>query len=135
HGRKQINSIADDPIRVEANMQLILKRHLKDLHGDCVLMCKGHTHKIIICPPRSLLYLYTGAKGITQGYTTTEHLAQYIPPESRYYLNTGSFIRLYREDELWTYQETMEFKPVELGFPVVRVRNGVIEGVDKVIVT
>ena len=57
HGAKSISSTADDPIRRDSNQKLILKRHLKEKFGDCVLMSKGHTHKLIIAKPEKKLYL------------------------------------------------------------------------------
>lgn len=59
HGRKLIKSVADDPVRNLANLQLQLKQHLKYKMGDCLLMAKAHTHRLIVCDPRSQLYLTT----------------------------------------------------------------------------
>jgi hypothetical protein len=58
HGRKGISSVADDPLRVQSNMMLSLKRHLMHKFADTILMCKGHTHKLLIKPPQPQLYLY-----------------------------------------------------------------------------
>jgi len=46
HGSKPIASYADSVRRQQANMELILERHLKKKAGDCVLMSKAHVHRL-----------------------------------------------------------------------------------------
>jgi hypothetical protein len=132
HGRKSVTSTADDPIRRDANMELILKRHMKDKAGDCLLMSKGHTHKLIVCPPREKLYLVDDGKKIVQKYTHAGQAEGYIHPDHRWYVNTGSFLRTFVIGGS-TYSERAEYDPVELGFAVVMVRNGEIVGVRKIV--
>lgn len=131
HGHKSIRSIADDPVRRLANEQLQLKQHLKHKMGDCVLMAKGHTHRLIISEPKSQLYLHTDGD-IKQSYTTYGGTG-YIHPDHRWYVNTGSFLRTMGEN-ISGYAEMAEYDPVELGFAVVEVHDRKITNIRKVTV-
>ena len=133
HGRKSINSAADDPKRQVVNQRLILKRHLKKKMGDCILMCKSHVHKLIICGPESELYMTDDGTKIKHGYTM-DHMDQvdtYIHPDHRTYVCTGSFVKLYG-DGVSGYAEIAEYDPIELGFAVARFRNRRLVGVDPI---
>lgn len=133
HGKKLINSIADDPERIESNMNLILKRHLKRKAGDAVLMAKGHSHKLLVAKPKQQLFMTDDGKNIHQDYTQNTHTDPFIHPDHRFYVNTGSFYRSFAVG-VSSYAELAEYDPVELGFAVVRVRDRKIEDVDKVVV-
>jgi len=136
HGRKQVNSYADDPKRRKVGKQLILKRQLREKFGDCVVMCKGHTHKLIVCPPERELYLTDSGRKTVQNYTshTEGQNKQYIHPDNRWYVNTGSFMKMYADDqEVSGYAEMAEYDPVELGFVVGKCRNGKIVDVKEII--
>lgn len=135
HGRKQINSVADDPIRIKSNLSLILKRHLAYQMGDCILMAKGHTHKLLVHEPQPRLYLTDDSEAIKQKYTGIEAVdqtASWIHPDDRFYVNTGSFMKLHG-DGFSGYAERAEYAPVELGFAIARVRGGIMVGVDKIV--
>ena len=129
HGQKMIRSTADDPIRRIANEELQLKRHLKFKAGDCAVMVKGHTHKLIVSPPRFELFLTDDGKKIKQNYTSWGQNEPYIHPDARWYGNTGSFLTLYGQDTSG-YAEIAEYDPVELGFLVLKVRDKKIVGLD-----
>jgi hypothetical protein len=133
HGNGSINSIADDPERLEANLNLSLKRKLKNKAGDCALMAMGHTHKLLVAGPKKKLYLTSGNGELEQHYTQSDQAAQYIHPDHRWYVNTGSFLRLYL-DGVSGYAERAMYDPMEMGFAVARVRDCKIVGVDKVFV-
>ena len=133
HGRKNISSVADDPIRAKTNQKLILKRHLKYKMGDCVLMCKGHSHKLLVQEPTSQLYIVDDGRETRQKYTRAEHTASWIHPDHRWYCNSGSFLKLYGEN-ISGYAEIGEYDPIELGFAICRVRNREIQGIDKIVV-
>ena len=126
HGFKNITSAAYDPKRRRVNMQLILKRHLKFKAGDCAVMVKGHTHKLMVCKPESELFLVDDGSRIKQKYTRWGQSEEYIHPDARWYGNTGSFLKLHGKD-ISGYAEIMEYDPVELGFLVLVVRKGKIE--------
>lgn len=122
HGFKSIISTADDPKRRRVNMQLILKRHLKFKAGDCAIMVKGHTHKLLVCKPESELYLTDDGNKIKQKYTGWGQNEEYIHPDARWYGNTGAFLKLHGKN-ISGYAEIMEYDPVELGFLVLKVRR------------
>ena len=126
HGFKTINSTADDPIRHESNMKLILKRHLKDKAGDCAVMIKHHTHKLIVCKPKSKLYLTDDGDTIRQNYTHWGQNEPYIHPDYRWYGNAGSFLKMYG-DGFSSYSEVGEYNPVEMGFLITVVRDRKIQ--------
>ena len=135
HGYGSISSTADDSIRREANMKLILKRKLKDKVGDCALMSMGHTHKILISKPSSDLYITstkeTGNR-LKQKYTSSPQKASYIHPDHRWYINTGSFLKLYGLG-VSGYAERFGYNPMEFGFVVAKIRKGVIVDIEKVV--
>jgi len=129
HGRKQITSTADDPKRRRVNMQLILKRHLKFKAGDCAVMIKHHTHKLLVCKPESEVYLTDDGEHIKQSYTGWGQSEFYIHPDARWYGNAGSFLKLY-QDGITGYAERGEYDPIELGFLVLVVRDRKIVGLE-----
>ena len=129
HGLKSITSTADDPKRRRTNMELILKRHLKFKAGDCAVMIKHHTHKLLVCKPDAELFLTDDGKTIQQGYTSWGQNEPYIHPDARWYGNAGSFLKLYGKD-VSGYAELAEYDPVELGFLILKVRNKKIVGLD-----
>jgi len=122
HGYRSITSTADDPKRRRVNMQLILKRQLKFKAGDCAVMIKHHTHKLLVCKPESELYLTDDGKKVKQAYTEYGQHGTYIHPDARWYGNAGSFLKLHG-DGLSGYAEIMEYDPVELGWLVLMVRD------------
>jgi len=122
HGSKGISSNADDPHRKKSNMELILKRQLRNKQGDCAVMIKHHTHKLLVCKPEFELYLYSDDKKVRQGYTQYVQNAQYIHPDARWYGNAGSFMKLYG-DGFSGYAEKFEYDPTEIGFLILKVRD------------
>jgi predicted phosphodiesterase len=133
HGRGSFGSVADSPERRKANMALQLKRKLWTLSGDCALMAVGHTHKLLIAEPDRALYIHSDTERVYQAYTSTEQNAEFIPRDHRFYVNTGSLVRLFGRG-ISGYAERAMYAPMELGYAVVRVRRGRIAGIDKVIV-
>lgn len=129
HGFKNITSTADDPKRRRVNMQLILKRQLRFKAGDCAIMIKHHTHKLLVCRPESELIMVDDGSKIKQSYTQCKQNEDYIHPDSRWYGNAGSFLRLFGKN-ISGYAEIMEYDPVELGFLVLKVRNKQIVGLE-----
>ena len=132
HGRKSITSTADDPKRRRANMELILKRHLRHKAGDCLLNSKGHTHKLLVCGPDSELYLTDNGTSIEQEYTHSHRAAGYIHPDHRWYCNTGSFYSIYADGEDG-YAERAEYDPLEIGALVCLIRNRTIQEVKRIV--
>ena len=126
HGSRSISSSADDPIRQKANMKLSLKRILHQKAADCVVMACGHTHKLIVSRPERSLFLTDNKKWIKQNYTSAQQNSEYIPPSLRWFINTGSFLKLYN---LGTsgYAERFGYDPVELGYVKVSVDDIVVD--------
>ena len=129
HGFRNITSTADDPKRRQANLELILKRHLKFKSGDCAVMIKHHAHKLLVCKPEAELYLTDDGKKISQNYTHWGQNEPFIHPDARWYGCAGSFLKLHGKG-ISGYAEVMEYDPVELGFLITRVRNKKIVSVD-----
>lgn len=134
HGMKNISSTADDPIRRIANMKLQLKRQLYFKAGDCLIMAKGHCHKLLLCPPEPELYLITDEEGnIKQRYTQSGDTNNgRIPPDTRWYVASGSFLKT-SQTGVVSYSERAEYDPVELGYVVVQVRDRKIANIEKVV--
>jgi predicted phosphodiesterase len=134
HGAKNIYSTADDPIRREANMLLQLKRKLAAKSGDCEVMAMGHTHRLMVASPMASLYMYDDGKKIRSAYTGIGTGAgQWIHPDHRWYVNTGSFLKLYGE-HVSGYAERFGYDPVELGYAVLECRGGKITNIRKEVV-
>jgi hypothetical protein len=137
HGAKSISSTADDPIRREANMLLQLKRRLSMKAGDCEVMAMAHTHKLLVAAPMSNLYLHDDGQKIKAAYTGGAS-GTWIHPDHRWYVNTGSFLRLYADREpgegVSGYAERFGYDPVELGYVVIECRAGKIANVRKEVV-
>lgn len=133
HGSGSINSTADDPQRRKTNMLLSLKRKLKNKFGDTLLNSMGHTHKCLIGKPTEDLFLSDDGEEIQQFYTGAPSGSEgYIHPDFRYYVNSGSFLKLLG-DGFDGYGEVAGYDPIELAFCVVRIRGGDIQDIDKVV--
>jgi hypothetical protein len=133
HGRKSITSSLSDPHRRRSALEHSLRNTLRAKWGDCKLMSRGHTHKIITSAPERDLYLYMNGE-IRQGYKMdSSYNDMYIPPSLRYYASTGSFFKLYGEDGSVSYAEEADYDPIELGFVVAKVRDKQLVGLDEVI--
>ena len=115
-------------------MQLSLKRKLKDKAGDTALMSMGHTHKLIVTPPAKTLFLTDDGESIKQHYTASMSLGEYIHPDHRWYVNTGSFMRLYGDMGFSGYAEIAGYNPIMLGFAVALVRGRKLVGVKEVFI-
>jgi hypothetical protein len=134
HGSRPINSISPDPIRRQAYMEFILKRHLEDKAGDCVVMAKGHAHKLLVSSPLPQLYLTTKKGKIRKNYTKPgSGKDPFIPPENRYYCCTGSFLRSQMVG-VSTYSEMAEYAPIEIGYILIEIRDKKVANVKKVVV-
>ena len=126
HGRGSVNSMAGDPKQIEVNDGIRIKRKLRHLAGDCMVMCLGHIHKMRVCEPTSGLHMVDGEDGDLKGvYPTIAHTPEgAIPEEYRWYGSTGSFLRT-QMDGVTTYSEEGMYSPTELGYLKVIVGDGV----------
>jgi hypothetical protein len=136
HGNGQITSTHPDPMVRNAIMTYKLKQKLEPFGGDCLLNAMGHTHKLLVYHPVDELYMRSTTGAITADYTENSYNANsYIPPYLRWYVNTGGFLKLYsKQNALSGYAERMMLQPVELGFVVVKIRDGNIKTTEKVLV-
>lgn len=133
HGRKSINSAAGDPVRREANMLISLKSILLAKAGDCALMSMGHTHRLMVARPYHALYLTDDGSTVKQNYYRTQQTEDYIPPDHRWYVNTGSFYRTQVMDAD-TYSEKAQYDPLELGYAKIKVRDRLVVEARRVLV-
>ena len=124
HGRRSINSVSPDPGRRRAYMEFILQRQLEGNFGDCLVMAKGHAHKLLVKEPTPALYLTSSKGKIYQNYTQAGSGTRdfYIPPENRWYACTGSFLKAF-EIGVSTYSEIAEYAPTELGYIKIIVND------------
>lgn len=136
HGYGSIRTNADDPVRRKANLRLSLKRKLKDKMSDCLVMCMGHTHRLLVTPPTEWLKLYTDVnripgKQIRSSYSAPDS-EQFIHPDNRWYINAGSFYRLYSYG-ISTYAERAGYDPLDVGYALIEVREGKVINVKEVV--
>jgi len=133
HGFGSVNSTNPDPITQIAAMKKSVKTKLRSKAGDCEIMCMGHSHKLLVAEPTSKLVLVDDGKEIKQMYTTDYNHGSLIPEDHRYYVNSGSFYKLY-EIGVDGYASQAGYDPTEMGYAVVNVKSGVIESVDKIVI-
>lgn len=135
HGfRGTIKSNAKDPEQQQANMAAAMKRRLSKKFGDCLVMAVGHTHLLMVVPPVQRLFLTSDSEQIHHGYLgAAEGTERYIDPHSRWYVNTGSFMKMY-EIGYDGYAERAGYDPVELGYAVMQVRDGRLVNIEKVVI-
>lgn len=133
HGARGITSMSPDPVRKKAYMLFTLQRHLQNKAGDCIVMAKGHAHKLLVSTPLPILYTVTEKGKLKAYYTKPGSREIYISPEHRYYACTASFLKsqLIGVD---TYSERFELDPVELGYVKIIVRDKKVQDVLPMIV-
>ena len=132
-----LKSNAKDYEQQVANMKATLKARLANKSGDCSLMACGDTHKLLVVNPAPRLFL-TGEDESGEVHsrylTPSQTLERWIEPDRRWYVNTGSWNRLYTEG-ITGYAERFGCDPIELGYAVVEVRGGKLVSVRKVVIT
>ena len=131
HGAGFLNLSAGDPRQRETNEQIAIKRKLRGLYGDCVLMAMGHIHKLRIEKPFDRLALV--GDDIKQVYPKMlKDSTGFIHEDYRFYCSTGSFVRGYVEG-VTTYVEKAMFAPTELGMIKATITKDVMTNVEKII--
>lgn len=139
HGYGNINSAAKDDIQRLANRKASLKHKMcKSGFGDCIYMSCGHTHQLLVVDPtvQDKLFLTDDGDQIKQHYhVLSDQAASYIPPDSRWYGCSGSFLKLYSDPGTYaiTYAEVAGYEPSEIGWLEVHVQDGQVVAVEKVI--
>lgn len=138
HGYGSINSHAKDDIQKLANRKASLRNKLcKAGFGDCIYMSCGHTHQLLVVEPtvENKLYFTDDGHDIKQHYhVLSDQAAHYIPPDSRWYGCSGSFLKLYSDPGSYaiSYGEVAGFEPGEIGWLEVHVQDGNVVSVEKV---
>ncbi len=138
HGRKNLYSASPDPSQRRANLERQLRDRLKEKMDDCLIMARGHTHRLLVAPPTTSLFLYTdtkkpAGKRIESGYKVLIGGGEYtyIDEHLRWYVSTGGFLRNYKEGET-SYGEILDLDPLEIGMAVVKVKEGQVVAVEEV---
>lgn len=133
HGRKSINSNLPDPAQRWAAMQRGLKNALRRLADDCIVMVQGHSHQLVHVEPHRDLFLYDDSGSLKQGYLVPTIGANYISPDLRWYINSGSFFKTQMEG-FSTYAEQAQYAPSVMGYYVLKIRDFEPVGVDRITV-
>jgi UDP-2,3-diacylglucosamine pyrophosphatase LpxH len=135
HGSGAVQSQAGDPEQIERNEAIRVKRKLRRLQADCMLMGMGHIHKMRICKPTKELAIVTDSK---TGKMTQVYSEPYMGPQGiidedkRYYFSSGAFMGSLL-DNVTTYAEKAMYAPVEMGMIKAEIKNGCVKDVTKVI--
>lgn len=125
HGNLSVRSRADDPLRRRVNEELMVKRRLQGLAGDCAVMATGHCHKLLTVRPTHELFMIDNGKHLTAKYTKGVQNGEYIDPNLRWYMATGSFMKTNLIGGI-TYSERFMLDPVQLGYAELVVEDGKI---------
>ena len=85
--------------------------------------------------PVQKLVLTDDGEKLHQHYTGCAHADKhgYIEPDSRWYVNTGSYLKKYSNDGDPGYAEMAGYDPVELGHIRITIEGGVLADVSKAI--
>lgn len=138
HGNGSLKSAAKDLLQREANRKASLKQKLiKTRISDCIYMSMGHTHQLLVVHPNYQTegLLTTSANGVhSHEIPETNQTSKNIPPDHRYYANTGSFLKLYAPNKsgVTTYGEMAMLEPADLGWVEFEFKDGRIIDVRKV---
>jgi len=117
------NSQAGDAEQRYYNDVRKIRRKLSGLAGDCIVMAVAHIHKLRMGKPVRELALI-GEDGDEQVYTTPDmYRGTVIPETQRWYCSTGSFLRT-RIKGKTSYSEAGGFKPTEIGYIEIQMKNG-----------
>lgn len=129
-----ISSTSPDHERRIANMKYQVKNRLVNKACDCIVMAMGHVHKLIVCDPPKRLVLRDDGKDVVSDYLEVgDSAGSYIEPDRRFYCATGSMLKLHGIG-YDGYAECAMYDPIELGYPIVEIRDRKVVGVRKVLV-
>ena len=138
HGAGRLRSQAKDLLQREANRKASLKVKLVGTKiSDCIYMSMGHTHQLLTIKPNfdCETLLTTSQNGVHQHeIPETNQAAKNIPPDQRFYANTGSFLKLYSPNGsgIVPYGELAMFEPADLGWIEFEFKDGRIVDVREV---
>ena len=123
HGSGTLRSTADDPQERIHIMRRALRRKLQLKAGDCEVMIQGHSHRLVVTPPTTEMFLNQQEDELKHYYTHLEKNGNFIPRNLRWYGCSGSFLKIY-EKGLSSYAELMGLDPTELGCLLLKIRDG-----------
>jgi hypothetical protein len=96
-------------------------------------MSMGHAHKLVSYKPEPIVQLVPDGHGwVKQQYPSADQTADYIPPELRFFVCTGSFLRAFAPG-VSGYAEIKGYGPNELGYQVGICRDGRLEDIKPVV--
>ena len=97
-------------------------------------MSRGHTHWLDRLPPEHDVFLADDGKRTFQNWTVADHTAEYIHPDLRWYVSTGSFLKsIITGKGISGYAEIGDYDPNNwLGYMLCKVRNGKIQEIEPV---
>lgn len=134
HGFGASNPQSASYLARDTRIKESIKRKLMEKVGDCIIMAMGHIHKLCVYEPQRNLFIRTEGNVLRSGYTIPERSrGGFIPPDYRYYLGTGSFLRQYGVGYSG-YAEVAGYDPVDLGFLVVNAYDAWPKEVIKIFV-
>jgi hypothetical protein len=128
-----MNLNAGDPQQRYTNECMRIRRAMRYKPGasDCLVNVMSHIHKKRISPPMCRKQLYLGSdQGGFQAFNPKESMMfdpgtgrSYYPEDYRYFASTGALYGEYVDGD-YTYAETMNYDPTDLGWIEAVVRNG-----------
>lgn len=135
HGplRGSVTSNAKDYAQRQANMKAAVRRYLENKASDSSVMALGHTHRLLIMEPAPKLLMSDDGVQLKSSYLPhPEPGARYIEPDSRWYVNTGSYLKSQVLDED-SYAELAGYDPIELGHAEIVVEDRKIVAVKRMV--
>ena len=134
HGSRNTNHTAGDRQQRENNESIWVKKYLRDLQGDCLVMGMGHGHKQRVRPPLYELSIIEKDGEEKQSYPKMMVSPDgVIHEDCRWYFMTGALRKL-RVSGITTYSEMAGYRPTELGMIKLLVRDNMPVSCEKVIV-
>jgi hypothetical protein len=152
HGVGSVNSMAGDFRQRVTNEGIRVKRKLRLLQGDCLLMVMHHIHKMRWVSPDFENYSVISDKKNPQKLKTA-YAKSYVNPDgtihedNRWYLSGGAFQQSQMLNEMRIDDDGKEYKaimdtyalkamygPTELGMWRVRIKDWWVDGCDRGIV-
>lgn len=132
--RGRFVSQAKDHEQRVANIRASVKISLMHKACDCHLMVCGHAHQVVVVPPSHILGVKDDGEGLGQVYLDDlipPSEAVYIDPNQRWYACSGSFLQT-SVVGIDTYAERAGYDPVELGYVIAEIRDGVLSNLKPV---
>jgi UDP-2,3-diacylglucosamine pyrophosphatase LpxH len=140
HGNFSLNSQAKDPVQALANMKAKLKNVMvKTGFADCIYMGCGHTHRLMVTEPtvdQEPILITENGQVKNMRRSQSDQTARYIPPDARWYGNSGSFMRAYTNpaEDIITYAEVGGLGALDFGWLEIDVEDRQVVDVRKVVV-